>query len=227
MNEAVVAAGLTELNSLAQAEYREPLDSVLADPDSKHAAIRIGRLVGVLLKEPFAIPHELPEPSEFTVAYRAWHLVGPDEFAAPDRAATWQRKALLQMRYELAAEDPNLATMTEYNFAQYACHEVGFFGFFARTLRRYICGDPELKKKIDAALKRAAKADQRMPELTPEMIVGAGGLTLGVVLVQNIPFLGIVGAPAVAAVVVILYSLGIDAFCEWSKSLRTDEDEKH
>jgi len=58
----------------------------------------------------------------------------------------------------------------------------------------------------------------------PEGIVGAGGLTLGVYLVQPVPILGMVGAPVIAAVVVILYTLGVNAFCQWSESVRTEEE---
>jgi hypothetical protein len=30
-----------------------------------------------------------------------------------------------------------------------------------------------------------------------------------------------VGVPVIAAVVVILYTLGVDAFCQWTTNLRT------
>ena len=39
MNDAILVSALTELNSLAQAEYREPLDAVLADPDPRQSAV--------------------------------------------------------------------------------------------------------------------------------------------------------------------------------------------
>ena len=80
---------------------------------------------------------------------------------------------------------------------------------------------------METALKGAGKADKRIPVVTPEIIVGSGGLTIGVVLVQSVPILGIVGAPVIAAVIIILYTLGVDAFCKWSFQLGTDEDEKH
>ena len=41
---------------------------------------------------------------------------------------------------------------------------------------------------------------------------------LGVELVQQIPELGVFGAPMVAAAVVVLYRLGLDGFCQWVDS---------
>jgi|HubBroStandDraft_6_1064221.scaffolds.fasta_scaffold556339_1 hypothetical protein len=62
---------------------------------------------------------------------------------------------------------------------------------------------------------------------TPEGLVGTGGLTLGVYLVHAVPALRMAGAPVIAGVVLILYVLGVDAFCQWSEGARTHETEKH
>src|SRR5690348_9170082 len=227
MDEQTVKQGFEELNRLAQAEYRESLADVVRDTDAPHSAIRIGRLIGVLLKEPFAYPQPLSAPSHRTAAYREWNLVDPESFDDSSRRSTWQYKVLGDIRQELAAEEPRLTTVSLYHFAAEAHHERGFFGFFARTLRKYICGDKRVRKKVQDALSQIRKGDSKLSPVTPETIVGAGGLTLGVYLVQAVPILGMVGAPVIAAVVVILYTLGVDAFCEWSATLRTNDDEKY
>jgi hypothetical protein len=116
--------------------------------------------------------------------------------------------------------------MSVYQLAEDAQDETGFFGYFARTLRKYICDDPEIRKKVESVIGQA-KGDKNIPAITPELVVGSGGLALGAYMVQTIPILGLVGVPVIAAVVVILYTLGVNAFCEWSANLRTDEDEKH
>jgi hypothetical protein len=72
-----------------------------------------------------------------------------------------------------------------------------------------------------------SSSDKKNPVVTPETIVGTGGLALGVELVHAVPVMGMVGAPVVAGLVVILYKLGVEGFCDWSAHLRTDEDEKH
>lgn len=221
MNVEALQRGFIELDQLSRAEYREPLAEIVRDP------IRLGRLVGVLLKQPFAEAKNLAHPSLRTGAYRAWHLVDSGKFENCSRD-TWQLQALQRMHQELSLQERHYVDYSLYGFAVDAQHERGFFALFARTLRKYICGDKKIRKKIEDALKAGGKAGgPKIPPITPEAIVAAGGLVLGVYLVQKIPILGMVGAPVVAAVVVILYSLGVDAFCEWSERLRTEEDEKN
>jgi hypothetical protein len=226
MNESELISGLSSLDILAREEYREPLANILDSPDSHDNFVRIGRLIGVVLKEPFAVPHTLPEPSHRTRAYRAWELVGEVAFEKELRQPIWQTRALKQIKNEIAAEEPYYGRCTEYGFAQYAQDEIGFFGFFARSLRKYICGDKEIRTRVDKAVKDAATLRADIPTLAPESIVGIGGLSLGAYLVQHVPILGIVGAPVIAGVVVILYSIGIDSFCQWTDQLRTNEEEK-
>jgi hypothetical protein len=226
VDETTVEQGFSEPGSLAMAEYRETLATVVGGTDKVRNAVRVGRLVGVVLKEPFAVSYALEQPSNRTAAYRGWRLVNEDEFKKPSRTGTWQHRVLDEMRSELAAEQPYLAKFTTYEIARDAQYETGFFGYFARTVRKYICGDKAIRKQVDLALKESSKTGVKLPALTPEAIVGGGGLTLGVYLVQSIPVMGMVGAPVVAGIVVILYRLGIEAFCEWSAQLRTDEEEK-
>jgi hypothetical protein len=62
--------------------------------------------------------------------------------------------------------------------------------------------------------------------MTPERIVGAGGLSLGVYLVQHVPVLGYAGAPVVAGTIVVLYVLGVEAFCEKYRNPREGASER-
>ena len=227
IDEAALRDGLADLNSLAVEEYRQSLRNVADDANETRSAVRVGRLVGVLLKEPFAVPEPLDPPSARTAAYRSWQLVGAREFEAATRTTTWQYEVLGRIRAELVPEEPYLGALTPYEFAELAYHETGFFGFFARAVRKYICGDGEIRRNVEDGLKESSKAGAKVAVLTPEGIVGSGGAALGIYLVQAVPFLGIVGAPVIAGLVVILYKLGVESFCEWSNQLRTDEDEKH
>jgi hypothetical protein len=221
MNEDTIKAGFDELDLLADVEYHQPLSDVLAHPDKDKVAERIGRLVGVLIKEPFATASDLTIPSQRTAAYRSWQLKETREFDVVAAASPWQYKLLDNIRAELAL------SITTYQLAQEAYYESGFFGLYARTLRKYICGDANVRKKVDDAFKAYARMGGSLKAPTPEGIVGAGGLTLGVYLVQAVPALGMAGAPVIAGVILILYVLGVSAFCQWSESPRIDEIEKN
>jgi hypothetical protein len=80
MDEHAIKAGFAELSSLAEIEYHQSLSEVLADQDKQKVTHRIGRLVGVLIKEPFANPADLTLPSRKTAAYRSWLLKDYESF---------------------------------------------------------------------------------------------------------------------------------------------------
>jgi hypothetical protein len=224
MNEKEIAKGFQQLNELSLAEYREPIERLIQEPDPLHGALRLGRLIGVMLKEPFAESLSRQQPSFRTGAFREWHLLNQDVFEQKP-ATTWQFVALKELKAEIGKEDPRVANMTSvYAFAQDAHHETGFFGYFAQALKKYICGDKNTRAKIDVAIKEMKKVG--VPQVSPESIVGAGGLSLGAYLIHVVPMLGFMGAPVIAAIVLILYTLGVDAFCNWAASLRTAAEEQ-
>ena len=225
VDEAALKKGFEDLDDLAKVEYHQTLAEVASATDATQSAVRVGRLVGVILKEPFATSADLKVPSHRTAAYRSWTL--DDETKFNELTAQWQYAALGEMRRELVSEDPYIQDWSTYEFASFAQDEKGFFGYFARALRRYICGDAEIRRKVEEALKESAKAGNKTQAVTPEVIMGSGGLALGVFLVGAVPLLGMVGAPVIAAIVVILYRLGAEGYCDWANQLRTDEDEKH
>lgn len=130
------------------------------------------------------------------------------------------------MRLELTAENPHLADWSAYTFAVYAQEETGFFGYFAQAIRRYVCGDPVVRARLREAIDEARKNGVSVSETNPEVLVASSGAALGAYLVDIVPILGFAGVPVLAALVLILYRLGVEGFCGWSNSLRTDEDEK-
>jgi hypothetical protein len=102
MDENTIKAGFDDLNLLADAEYHQSLSDVLAQPDKDKVVERVGRLVGVLIKEPFATVSDLPIPSHRTAAYRSWQIKDVKEFDAVAAANPWQYKLLDNIRVELA-----------------------------------------------------------------------------------------------------------------------------
>ncbi len=219
MNEMELRDGLLALNALAQEEYKESLGQIISNEttDEQLSVDRIGRLIGVILKMPFARPSSLESPSHHTGAYRAWNLVEEASFCSPERRRTPQYQTLEAILAELKRRGIESPDTSVYQLAQFAQFERGFFGYLAIVCREYICKDPELRKKVNEAMGEAKAAGVDLRYKAPEVIVGSGGLSLGVLLVTNIPILGIIGAPVVAGLVLLIYTLGVDAFCRWSK----------
>ena len=54
MDEEAIKTGFKELDDVSSAEYHQSLAEMLDESDKEKVASRLGRLVGVLIKEPFA-----------------------------------------------------------------------------------------------------------------------------------------------------------------------------
>jgi hypothetical protein len=207
--------GLTVLESLAQEEYQEDLDSILADPTrtQDERLLRIGRLVGVVLKQPFASPVPIVDRTDPTAtvtgASRMWVLKSEAEF---DKK-TWQYEVLEALREE---EDWH---PTVYDLAYNLDEEKRFFRFLVNSTRKYICGDPALRQKIDAEVKASLPSGGAV---SVAAIMGPASTAVAVTLVQYVPWLGVAGASLIAGLVLwlvlLIKRIGIDAFCQYAES---------
>lgn len=221
MNKSDLIKGLDDLDQLARVDYRKSLPELFSDQPEEAAVRQLERLIGVSMKAPFAEPELLSQPSRYSQAYRGWNL-DDQKFASPEARSTWQYQTL-----EAIWREPENARQfsTLIELAHDAHYEHGFFGFLARSLQKYICGDPEVRKVIKESVKQGEAAGFNVKLLSPEQLVQAGGLTLGSYLVGHIAILGLVGAPVIAGVVLLFYTIGVDAFCSWIKD--TGDLERH
>lgn len=209
-------AGMSQLAELAQAEYREPLENVIApareSPD--RVAARVGRLIGVAMKEPFADATNLDTPSAHSAAYRTWQL--RDAQSVEKQRETWQYATLDYLKTDASVGRGTFHSV--HAIAEDAHYESGFFGHLAASARAYICGNADIRKKVEENIDKAKKAGLNVTLSAPEVVVGSGGVALGSYLVTAVPVLGFVGVPVIAGIVLLLYTIGIDAFCSWTAS---------
>jgi hypothetical protein len=209
---------LQQLDTLAQDEYHESLQKVITAPgdSDERRLLRIGRLLGVILKEPFAVSETRNTPSSITRAYRSWSLEPRETFEATEAQSCWQYRALEALR-----SDPNVIQSiggelpSVYELARMAQGERGFWWYLATSCRKYLCRDAELRSQIERELQTAKRTGVDLKYVTPETIVASGGLAIGAALVQSIPALGMMGAPVIAGIIFVIYNIGIDAFCKW------------
>jgi hypothetical protein len=216
---------LRGLDELARREYGESLSQVAARPghNDEMRLFRLGRLIGVELKRPFAKEVPLPSPAPYSAARFKWEL---DDSKFQDHSA-WQYKAVEALR-----TDPDVVEALGWQpqdvaaLAASAQNERGFFKFVAVSCRKYLCRDPKLLREINRGIEAAKRAGFDLKNVTPDIIVAAGGLAVGAQLVLAIPALGVMGAPVIAGIIFAIYSVGIDAFCGWASKLKLDNDPK-
>ena len=92
MDEKELSEGFIALNELAKSDYHRSLQDLMVDSaDQLGSSLQIWRLIGVVLKEPFATPVRLKQPSPYTGAFRAWEL---DENRFADASRTTHALAI-------------------------------------------------------------------------------------------------------------------------------------
>lgn len=217
MEQNEFVTGMVELETLAWEEYGLSLAELLSQAGAGGVGPqRLARLIGVIMKTPFATPVTLDQPSPCTGALRAWNLLPQQQFEQAVAKRPWQYRMLEELRTngDVVAE-LGWAPGTIYEFAQSAQGERSFFGYLALSTRKYICRDPALRQRIEADIQAASAAGHEIKVMRPEVIVASGGSALGALLVGSVPVLGIFAPAAVAGLVFLIYSIGVDAFCQW------------
>src|SRR5262245_45322674 len=91
---------LRQLDNLAHKEYHAALADIVSNTDdsAELRMLRLGRLLGVTLKQPFATYKDLSVSSPFSRAYRAWELNLAAAFNAPLAQSSWQYRTLEMLR---------------------------------------------------------------------------------------------------------------------------------
>jgi hypothetical protein len=211
-------AGFQYLSELSEQEYHKSFsDCIRGSP-----FYGVGRLIGVSIKEPFAVAKILDRPSTHSLSFRTWDLQ-ESRLQEPSRRETWQYQTLEAICQELSQGGNNPTVL---QLAEYAKHEIGFFGYLARSAARYICADADLRKKISKSVAEAKAAGFNPKHLRPEVLVQAGGLALGSHLITHIPVFAYVGAPVIAGFVLVLYSIGADAYCSYVRDYIHDKQQE-
>jgi len=81
--------------------------------------------------------------------------------------------------------------------------------------REYLC-NPQLRQQIDGQVEAARQAGFDVRD--PKTLVGTGAGAIGTLVVENVDSLGLVGAPVIALLTIIISNIGLNAFCEWARS---------
>jgi hypothetical protein len=206
--------GLDELEALAREEYRQGLSEILKDEDPKTRLRRLGRLIGVTIREPFGPATALDDPTPITHAYRRWDLSSESSFYRSG-SDIWQYTFLAHLldeewvRQELYAGD-----LSPYGLARLAHERLGFFGLLVLTSRKQLCKKSKVRQRIEMSFRKLG------PEgcvAAPDAVLNEHGAQVATILVQRVPGFGHLGPGAIAGFVLMLGAVGIEKFCAWVK----------
>jgi endonuclease G, mitochondrial len=200
---------------LAHSEYDLSLSDLIDALDSDLGRLRYGRLLGVLVKMPFADCFPITDPhSSKTNARYAWTW---DENRLHDFSthSIWQYallKYLSENLYNIADAEP----ADVYRFVHYeGCVEGRILKYVLNAAHNNICGNEDARRKIKAAVDEARKKGAKVadPSLT-NFIATIGGVTTTVV--ASCGGYGVALGPIAGGLAILISRIGLDAFCTWS-----------
>lgn len=193
-----VQAALEELNQVSLDEYGRGLEALLLDPSSD-SALRLQRLVGIILKRPFARQAD-PVPYSRTRARHSWPWaeespeglakVAPNEFAILNQLrlpGSWNE------RKSLAGNANDSVPITWDELKDDAENERGLF----KVLALYV--DDKLKRRDRRSLKEYLEADE-----SRRFEAGLDLATLVFDAAVTGPIAALLGIPSVAVGVVLV-----------------------
>jgi hypothetical protein len=214
---------LGEMDRLSQAEYKEPIQKLIAELDTDDGQLRYGRLLGVMLKEPMARSKDRTEPSE-TGAWRDWAWV-PEKTAAPEVATLWQYQVFSMLRENWNAENAHVPFLDQYAtveefLIQQGISERRILYHLLKATRKYTCGDAAAKAEIQKAIDSAKQKGFQIENLTSH---GAGIIfvsTVSTTLASVIgPMWTLAMGPLITGLAILLLVIGTEAFCTWSEEV--------
>jgi hypothetical protein len=218
VDASALRAGIDSLNQLSMEEYNQDLSSLTTnlslDTTGPNAALsKFARLVGVSMKQPFSVPVNVDPASTVTGASRTWTL-DPRALQDPSKSQTWQFHTLAAIASDQGTSVADVATTAQTG--------TDFFSYLMASCGNALCGDGALKKEITNLLDALPKDANGKPVISSTTVVSAAGLALASALAVHIPVLatifGVAAGPVLYAVMVIVGTIGVDAFCNWYRA---------
>jgi hypothetical protein len=213
---ASVARTIDELQGLSRRHYREDLAAILGHAEEPLARRQYARLIGVLIKEPFADEH-MRAPSKSTKASIGLRWKDDAELRriAPE---TWQFAFMRELNGEVRGRPVN--DSEAFGQLTYYKYESSLGKFVFEAFRDRICGDPRATKVVRHAIAQAKHAGIRLTDPTVTSLTVGVASSISVAIAGFLsPALAAVAAPVVGGLSLLMMQVGVDGFCRWSKAV--------
>jgi hypothetical protein len=201
-------------NAISRSEYAISLEALVQELNTERGRLRYGRLLGVMLKEPFADRIARSQPSEATGAAYNWSW---NEQKVRDHLSreAWQYAVLKCL---VAEKSKNVEPSREdiYRFLQYeGVLEGRIFKYLFEATHRHICGNEKARRQIKAAVEKARKDGAKIADPSRTNLV-AGIAAVATAMVAALGPYGVALGPLAGGIALLIAQIGLDAFCMWS-----------
>jgi hypothetical protein len=208
--------GIENLQNLAQEEYRVDLNQLLQEFPSETGTLRYTRLLGVMLKEPFASPANIAGGSRHSGAYRGWKWE-PDRILRPGSQELWQYRviqALYNERFGRPAQDPVPDDVLIRFVQDEGATENRLSLILLRSIHQHVCGNETAKANIEEGIEEARRQGVSLTNPTPQALIPSAGLGVCGIIMTSVPFGPFLG-PLAGGLTIMVLNVGIDTFCTW------------
>lgn len=212
--EQSVSQFCSKAETLSQSEYGIPLDVLVSSLEQENVRFMYGRLLGIMVKEPFSDRVARSEPSHATGARFDWYW-NYEKARDYTTQTTWQF-ALLRHLVAEHKEIPEPSPADVFQFIQYeGCVESRIFMYVIQAAHTNICGDAVARSRIQDAVKEAQKQGANIVDLSPTNlpIVVATAVSA---IVASFGSYAILLGPIAGGLALMLARIGLDAFCIWA-----------
>jgi hypothetical protein len=207
------------LDRLSLAHYGLPLARLLLKVDTPRGRRQYARLIGVLVKEPFAdAVSRSPSKSTGAVIGLRWKDDAELKRLAP---GSWQFGLVRELSEErLGRKLSDQEALRELTYYKY---ESSLGRSIFDAFRRRICGDEKASTALKKAIAEAKKAGINLVDpTTTKLSVGLASVVAVSVSSLFPPALATVGAPVVGGIALLLIQVGVEGFCNWTKAAIED-----
>ncbi len=197
-----IQENLAAFSKLSKGEFNCDLIDLLRDNDEQLTMKRIGRLMSVSIKQPFAkpFPYDPNLPWNWAKSNRAWEILGP----IPS-----QLRNAYYSQYQFLAQ-----VAQEWRIPEYKIAEWHVFHVICNHFRPIICGESELLEETNKIAEEIRKSGWPVSTLSMNDIIGPFSVTVATWLSTRLDFPSDL-LPIVTGTTVLLCCYGKNKLCKF------------
>lgn len=205
--------GWAELDSLSREEYGVSLLDVLKESDELLSFNRVGRVIAVSIKYPFAqsFPYDPELPSNWAKTKRAWEIREP---------VAMQTICDHRIQFELLTQ-----VAVDWKRPIEFLAEFNIFHWLCKRLRPVVCGEAKSLENAEKIAKDVKKAGTDVTLFSLNQLLGAASVTIATYLVQSVTVLS-GSAPLVTGVTLLALCFGQRKLCKLLTNFENSYDKK-
>ena len=213
--EKILKQAIQKLSTLSQSEYKENLNTLMkGQGENKNKEIlRYNRLLGVMLKEPFAHSFKQAEPSERSGAYFSW-VWQPEKLIDENSKKVWQYDAINYIySNRISKTRPTESELLKF-LKDDVSTENGLSTYLLASIRKHLCGNKNASREITQAIEEIRRQGISIVDPNVRNLISLSSMGVVTMMIKYIPNGEMLG-PLAGGITLLILNIGLDTFCNW------------